>query len=99
MPNSNEALIILIKKGAIILTTSLMKVTGILSCPTDFFIANKLIVLIISLPPTGSRNIEEETLSVKYLCTLRLMLLSIFPARRLPIVQKKIIEIFSHCQY
>ena len=57
MPHSNDALITLIKKGAIILTTSLMKVTGILSCPTDFFIGNKLIVLIISLSLTGSRNI------------------------------------------
>ena len=82
MPNSNDAIITLIKKGAIILTTSLIKVTRILSCPTDFFIGNELVVLIISLSSTGSRNIEEEYLAVKYLITLWLLLLSIFPAKK-----------------
>ena len=34
--------------------------TEMLSCPTDFFVGNKLIVLNSALSSTGSRNIEEE---------------------------------------
>ena len=49
MPNSNGALITLIKKGVNILSTNLINMMGMLSCPTDFFIGNKLIVLNSSL--------------------------------------------------
>ena len=60
MPNSNNALIFLIKKGVINLSTNLIKIMGMLSCLTNFFVGNKLIVLNSALSSTGSRNIEKE---------------------------------------
>ena len=66
--------------------------TGMLSCSTDFFKGNKLIMLISSLSSTGSRNIEEETQLVKYRVTLWLLLFSIFSTRRLPMVQKNLLK-------
>ena len=96
MPNSNDALISWIIKSVIVLLTNSINVMGGLSCPTDFFIANKLIVLGSSLSSTGSRNMK--TLSIRYRVEVSILLFSIFPVKHLPIVPKKVTEIFSQCQ-
>ena len=80
------------KRCYIILSINLIKMMGILSCPTDFFIGNKLTVPNSSRLSIGWRNIEKETLSIKYRVTLWLLLFSIFPASGLAIVQKKFLK-------
>ena len=87
MPNLNDTLFTL-SKNVLLCYQLIYESNSNIIVPIRFFICSKLIVLMSSLSSAGSRNIEEETLLVKHRVTLRLLLFSGFPARRLPICKK-----------